>query len=125
MVCPVGNPYCNAVTRSEFQQTVEYLASKDIPILSDEAYVFNRFPGEETVSLMQVPGGPEAGVSLSTFSKLYNVPSWRLAFAQGNLRMMEAIRRIDSADTYGHSYGSEQDAIEAMNGAYDNSFGCC
>lgn len=121
MVCPVGNPFCRATKYSELQELVEYLAPKKIPILSDEAYVFNPFPGEETISLMQVPGGREAGISLPTFSKLFDAPSWRLAFAQSNnMAMMDAVRRIDSAGTYGHSYAVEQAAIEAMKGCYDH-----
>jgi len=119
LTCPVGNPFCFALSRSDLKQAVDYLRPKKTPILSDEAYIYNPFPGEETVSLMQVPGGPEAGVSLVTFSKMFDVPSWRLAFAQGHLGMMEAIRRVDSAGQYGHSYAIEQAAIEAMSGEYD------
>jgi aspartate/methionine/tyrosine aminotransferase len=53
--------------------------------------------------LVEVPGAKDVGVEFFSLTKSYNIAGWRLGFACGNARMVQALARIKSYLDYGVS----------------------
>ena len=52
------------------------------------------FEGEKPVSFLQAEGAKKIGIEMYTLSKTYNMAGWRVAFAVGNRKMIEAINKL-------------------------------
>ena len=63
--------------------------------------------GELPPSFLQAPGAKEVGIELYTLSKSYNMAGWRIGFAVGNAKMIEAINIIQD-----HLFCSQFPAIQ-------------
>lgn len=122
---PIGNFYGAAPPNEFYPWLIEYAATKGIGILSDEAYLHSLFEEQKVPSLMEFEGSQEIGVSLTTFSKLYNVPGWRLAFADGNKQWMEAIKIVSGSKFYGHYIPFQEAAVAALQPEFDSFFTNC
>ena len=53
----------------------------DLYAITDEIYEYMLYDGHEHVSLASLPGAYERTVTLSGFSKTYNMTGWRLGYA--------------------------------------------
>ncbi|MEL6768949.1 MAG: aminotransferase class I/II-fold pyridoxal phosphate-dependent enzyme, partial [Pseudomonadota bacterium] len=79
-------------------------------------------------SILQVPGAVECAVEFTSLSKTYSMPGWRMGFAVGNRRLVEALTRIKSYLDYGaftpvqvaaaHALDGPQDCIAEIRGTY-------
>lgn len=89
-----NNPTGATATKEFFEETVQLAKGSDIAIVHDFAYGAVGFDGVKPVSFLQVEGAKEVGVEMYTLSKTYNMAGWRVGFAVGNAKMIEAINII-------------------------------
>ncbi|WP_087974361.1 pyridoxal phosphate-dependent aminotransferase [Oceanobacillus rekensis] len=89
-----NNPTGATATLDFFEKTVQLGLDKKIGIVHDFAYGAIGFDGQKPVSFMQAEGAKEAGIELYTLSKTYNMAGWRVGFAVGNAKMIEAINLL-------------------------------
>ncbi|PSQ90982.1 MAG: pyridoxal phosphate-dependent aminotransferase, partial [Bacteroidetes bacterium QH_2_63_10] len=75
-----ANPSGKVWTRDELSTLVEILQAHDLVALTDEIYEYMLYDGAEHVSLASLPGAYERTVTISGFSKAYNVTGWRLGY---------------------------------------------
>ena len=60
----------------------------DLFALTDEIYEYMLYDGREHISLASLPGAWERTVTISGFSKTYNMTGWRLGYAVGPERLV-------------------------------------
>jgi alanine-synthesizing transaminase len=96
------------------------LAKKnDLIIISDLAYAEIYFDGNPPPSVLQVPGAKDITVEFTSLSKTYSMPGWRMGFAAGNPRLINALTRIKSYLDYGAFTPIQVAAATALTGPQD------
>ncbi len=114
-----SNPTALVVDLDFYKEVVAFARKHEIFILSDLAYAeiyFDKAPP----SILQVEGAKDVAVEFTSLSKTYNMPGWRMGFAQGNPLLIDALARIKSYLDYGAFTPIQVAATEALNG--DQSF---
>jgi alanine-synthesizing transaminase len=85
-------------------------------VLSDLAYCEIYFDGKPPPSILQVKGAKDIAVEFTTMSKTYSMAGWRIGFACGNKRLVQALTRIKSYLDYGAFTPIQVAATAALNG---------
>ena len=80
-----------------------------------EIYFGDRMPP----SILQVEGAKEIAVEFTSMSKTYSMPGWRIGFAAGNPRLINALTRMKSYLDYGAFTPIQVAATAALNGPQD------
>ncbi|MDW0117093.1 pyridoxal phosphate-dependent aminotransferase [Sporosarcina thermotolerans] len=109
-----NNPTSAVANIPFFEETIFYARDNGIFIVHDMAYGGIGFDGVKPVSFLQADGAKELGIELYTLSKTYNMAGWRVAFAVGNAKMIEAISRLQSQLFIGMFPGIQHAAIAAL-----------
>jgi alanine-synthesizing transaminase len=88
-------------------------------VLSDLAYAEIYFEDNPPPSILQIEGARDVAVEFTSLSKTYAMPGWRMGFAVGNRRLIEALTRIKSYLDYGAFTPVQVAAAAALNGPDD------
>lgn len=102
-----NNPTGGTANLAFFEETVRFAKEHDIAIAHDFAYGAIGFDGEKPVSFLQAAGAKDVGIEMYTLSKTYNMAGWRIGFAVGNAKMIEAINIIQD-----HLFCSQFPAVQ-------------
>lgn len=78
-----GNPNGKVWSRDELGRMAALLEKHDLWAITDEIYEYMLYDGREHISLASIPGAYERTITLSGFSKTYNMTGWRLGYAVG------------------------------------------
>ncbi len=76
-----GNPGGKVWTRDELSEILTIVQRHDLVAITDEIYEYILYDGREHVSLASLPDAYERTITLSGFSKTYNMTGWRLGYA--------------------------------------------
>ena len=113
------NPTTEVVDVSFYEEVVDICRHHGIYILSDLAYCEIYFDGNPPPSILQVKGAKDVAVEFTTMSKTYSMAGWRIGFAAGNKRLINALTRIKSYLDYGAFTPIQVAATAALNGPQD------
>ncbi len=104
-----GNPTGKLAPASFFDALIARAQECGTILAHDLAYGDIVYDGARAVSLLQRPGGKQAGVEFTTVSKSYNMAGFRLGFAVGNA---EVIRYLETLQDHLNcsQYGAIQEA---------------
>ncbi len=83
VVCTPGNPSGKVWTRQELATLLDILEEHDLWAVTDEIYEYMVYDGRRHVSLASLPGAYCRTITISGFSKTYNMTGWRLGYAVG------------------------------------------
>ncbi len=111
-----SNPTAEMVGLDFYEQVVDFCRHHEIWILSDLAYAEIYFGDVPPPSILQVPGAKDIAVEFTSLSKSYSMPGWRIGFAAGNARLIEALARVKSYLDYGAFTPVQVAATAALNG---------
>jgi L-glutamine---4-(methylsulfanyl)-2-oxobutanoate aminotransferase len=89
-----NNPTGATADKTFFEETVAFAKKHHITVLHDFAYGAIGFDGKKPVSFLEVEGAKDIGVEMYTLSKTYNMAGWRVGFAVGNAKIIEALNLI-------------------------------
>ncbi len=84
-----GNPSGMVWTKDDLSRLLTLLQKRDVYAITDEIYEYMLYDGREHVSLASLPGAFERTITLSGFSKTYNMTGWRLGYAMGPKPIIE------------------------------------
>lgn len=94
-----NNPTGTAPTEAFFDELIAFAQNYNILIVQDAAYatlIYDR----PRLSILSRPGGKETAVELHSMSKSYNMTGWRLGFAAGNAKAVQAFATVkDNIDS--------------------------
>ncbi|MBW2038251.1 MAG: alanine transaminase [Deltaproteobacteria bacterium] len=113
------NPTTMVVDRSFFEKIVQFAKEHHLLVVHDLAYANLVFDGYRAPSILQIPGAKDLAVEFFTLSKSYSMPGWRVGFAIGNRRMVNALARLKSYFDYGMFQPIQIAAIIALNSEQD------
>jgi alanine-synthesizing transaminase len=114
-----SNPTAYLADLDFYREVVAFARRHEIWILSDLAYAEIYFGDNVPPSLLQVPGAKEIAVEFTSLSKTYSMPGWRMGFAAGNPRLINALTRMKSYLDYGAFTPIQVAAAAALNGPQD------
>lgn len=84
-----ANPSGKVWRRDELEALLTVMQKHDLIAITDEIYEYMTYDDVEHVSLGALPGAYERTITLSGFSKTYNVTGWRLGYAVGPGPLLE------------------------------------
>ena len=111
-----ANPTAVVANRDFYAEVVNFAKKNDLIVLSDLAYAEIYFEGEPPPSILEIPGAMDIAVEFTSLSKTYSMPGWRMGFAVGNERLIQALTRVKSYLDYGAFTPIQVAATAALNG---------
>ncbi len=114
-----SNPTAYMADLNFYYDLVALAKKNDLIIISDLAYAEIYFDGNPPPSVLQVPGAKDITVEFTSLSKTYSMPGWRMGFAAGNPRLINALTRIKSYLDYGAFTPIQVAAATALTGPQD------
>lgn len=111
-----NNP-TGAIANDDFyKKLIEFAREYDVIVCHDAAYQDIAFEGYRPPSFLEYPGAREVGIEFGSCSKSYNMTGWRVAWAAGNARVVEALGRIKSNMDSGIFQAVQYAGIAALTG---------
>jgi alanine-synthesizing transaminase len=114
-----SNPTAYLADLDFYKEIVAFCRKHDIFILSDLAYAEIYFGDNVPPSILQVEGAKDIAVEFTSMSKTYSMPGWRMGFAAGNPKLINALTRMKSYLDYGAFTPIQVAATAALNGPQD------
>ncbi|MEO1040502.1 MAG: LL-diaminopimelate aminotransferase [Pseudomonadota bacterium] len=114
-----SNPTAQVVDIGFYEEAVKLARRENLVLISDLAYSEIYFDGEPPRSILEVPGAREVAVEFTSMSKTYSMPGWRIGFAAGSARLIEALKRVKSYLDYGAFTPVQIAAVAALDGPQD------
>jgi len=105
-----------------YKKLIAFAKEYDVIVCHDAAYQDIAFDGYRPPSFMEYPGAKEVGIEFGSCSKSYNMTGWRIAWAVGNPRVIEALGRIKSNIDSGVFQAVQYAGIAALTGPQDCTF---
>jgi len=84
IVCSPCNPSGKVFARSELESILDIMNRHNLVAITDEIYEYMIYDGREHISLGSLPGAWDRTVTISGFSKTFNMTGWRLGYAVAN-----------------------------------------
>lgn len=78
-----SNPSGKVWTKGELAEVLAIAEEHDLVIVTDEIYEYMTYDGHEHTSPASLEGAYERTITISGFSKTYNMTGWRLGYAVG------------------------------------------
>ncbi len=113
-LCYPNNPTAAVAGLDFYERVIEFGLKNDLAVCQDAAYSEVTFDGYRTHSILEVPGADECAVEFHSLSKTYNMTGWRIGWAVGNHRIVEALARVKSNMDSGVFAAVQEAAIEAL-----------
>ena len=114
-----SNPTAQVVSLEFYEEVVKIALKYKVYILSDLAYAEIYYDDYPPPSILQIPKAKEIAVEFTSMSKTYAMAGWRIGFAVGNVRLINALTRIKSYLDYGAFTPVQVAAVAALNGPQD------
>ena len=114
-----SNPTAYVADLAFYERLVAFAREHELIVISDLAYAEIYFGDTPTPSILQVEGAKEVAVEFTSMSKTYSMAGWRIGFAVGNARLIEALARVKSYLDYGAFTPVQAAAVAALNGPQD------
>ncbi|NHN90487.1 LL-diaminopimelate aminotransferase [Acetobacter sicerae] len=114
-----SNPTAYLADLDFYKEIVRFCRREEIFILSDLAYAEIYFGDLVPPSILAVEGAKDIAVEFTSLSKTYSMAGWRMGFAAGNPRLIEALARIKSYLDYGAFTPIQVAAVAALSGPQD------
>jgi alanine-synthesizing transaminase len=95
------NPTAMTVDPGFFEPVVDLARRFKIAVIHDFAYGETLFDGYKAPSFLSAPGAKDVGVEFTTLSKPYGMAGFRIGFAAGNRKMLDALATIKGYYDYG------------------------
>jgi len=114
-----SNPTAYVADLPFYERLVAFAREHELIVISDLAYAEIYFGDEPTPSILQVEGAKEIAIEFTSTSKTYSMAGWRIGFAVGNARLIDALGRVKSYLDYGAFTPIQAAACAALNGPQD------
>ncbi|GBR73059.1 aspartate aminotransferase [Candidatus Termititenax aidoneus] len=113
-----SNPTGSVYSREKLQAIADFLAYKDLYIISDEIYEHFLYDGARFCSIAQLSEKIRAKtIIVNGVSKAYSMTGWRIGYAAGPEAVIQAMTMIQSQSLSNPTSIAQAAAVEALNGA--------
>lgn len=95
IICTPNNPTGKVYNKQELLELGEFALKHKLAIITDEIYEYITYPGYEHVSLASLSDAfKQQTITISGFSKTFNMTGWRLGYATGPAHIIEKMALI-------------------------------
>jgi LL-diaminopimelate aminotransferase len=115
-LCYPHMPTGAVAPRAWYEELVEWARRKDILVCLDMAYSELYYDGQRPGCLLSVPGAKEVAIEIHSLSKTYNMTGWRIGYAVGNAKALEALEDLKSNVDSGAWLAIQRAAVAALTG---------
>ena len=112
-----SNPTAQVVDLNFYKEIIKIALKYNVFVLSDLAYSEIYFDKKPPPSILQVNKAKQIAVEFTSMSKTYAMAGWRIGFAVGNKKLIEALTKIKSYLDYGAFTPVQVAAATALNGS--------
>lgn len=120
ILCYPANPTAQTVDLQFYKDAISLAKKHDLIVISDMAYSEIYFDeNNPPPSVLQVEGAKDCAVEINTLSKTYSMAGFRVGFALGNSKILNALSRVKSYLDYGAYTPIQVAATAALNGPQD------
>ncbi|OGX07814.1 MAG: LL-diaminopimelate aminotransferase [Omnitrophica WOR_2 bacterium GWA2_47_8] len=109
-----NNPTSATATKEFYQELVAIAKAKGIILISDMAYSEIYYDGQKPVSILEIDGAKDIAIEFHSFSKTYNMTGWRIGWACGNTKLIEALGKVKTNYDSGIFQAIQVAAITAL-----------
>ncbi|MFH1269504.1 MAG: LL-diaminopimelate aminotransferase [Candidatus Omnitrophota bacterium] len=111
-----NNPTGATAERDFYEETINFAAKNRIIVISDLAYSEMTYDGYSPSSFLEVGGAKELGIEFHSLSKTYNMTGWRIGWACGNAKLIQALAKVKSNIDSGIFSAIQLTGIAALEG---------
>lgn len=94
VICTPCNPTGKVFTREELLQIGALAEQYNLWVITDEIYEYITYPGYEHISFGSLEDFSKRTITISGFSKTYNMTGWRLGYVAGPAHMIEKMALV-------------------------------
>jgi len=94
VICTPNNPTGKVYTQAELLILGEIAEQHNLVLITDEIYEYITYPGHKHVSLASLKNFKDRTITISGFSKTYNMTGWRLGYATGPANIIEKMTLV-------------------------------
>lgn len=109
-----NNPTAQVASREFFREVVELAHRYDFVIAHDLAYSEVSFDGYRAPSIFEVEGARDVAIEFHSLSKTCNMTGWRIGFAVGGAKWVEALGRVKTNIDSGIFNAIQWAGVEAL-----------
>jgi LL-diaminopimelate aminotransferase len=118
-----NNPTTALSSKEFFAEVVEFAKKYNILVCHDAAYTELYYEEEQKpVSFLEIEGAKEVGIEFHSLSKTYNMTGWRIGFAVGNDKAIQALGKIKTNIDSGAFQAIQEAGIEALEGDQNKTY---
>ncbi len=94
IICTPCNPCGKVFSKQELIAIGELAEKHNLAIITDEIYEYITYPGYEHISIASLKNFKERTITISGFSKTYNMTGWRLGYATGPKNVIQKMALV-------------------------------
>jgi len=113
-----SNPSGAVMPRAEFERILALTAGRGIYLLTDECYARLVYEGSP-LSAASLDGAKDTVLVAGSMSKTYAMTGWRIGYALGPERIIQAVVKLQSHSTSNPTSVAQKAAVEALSGPQD------
>ena len=91
-----NNPTASIAERDFYEDAVKFATKNKVIVISDLAYSEIAYDGYRPSSFLEVEGTKDIGIEFHSLSKTYNMTGWRIGWACGNAKLVQALAKVKS-----------------------------
>jgi LL-diaminopimelate aminotransferase len=111
-----GNPTAAVCDVSLFEEAGAFAVEHDLLLGHDSAYSEITYDGYVAPSVLQAPGARDHAIEFGSLSKTYNMTGWRIGWAAGAPKAIEALGRVKTNIDSGIFNALQRAGIAALDG---------
>jgi aspartate/methionine/tyrosine aminotransferase len=120
VVCNPHNPTGRVLTEEEMAGIAELSIKHNLVIMHDQVYERIVFDGRKYLPMAKFRNVHDRLISVTSFSKVFNMMNYRLGYAVGPPELMRGIALLHRSSTGGISAGSQIGAVAALKPAFED-----
>jgi len=120
-----NNPTGAIADKKFFSEAIEFARKNKIIVISDLAYSEMTYDGYCAPSMLEVEGAKEVAIEFHSLSKTYNMTGWRIGWACGNEKLIQALAKIKSNLDSGIFSAIQLAGIAALEGPDEHIKNMC
>jgi len=109
-----NNPTAAVADGDFFEKVVAFAQKNNILVCHDAAYTEIAFDGYNPVSFLETEGAKDVGIEYHSLSKTFNMTGWRIGFAAGNQKAIEALGKVKTNIDSGVFQAIQYAGMEAL-----------
>lgn len=91
-----NNPTGASAPLDFYQDVLDFAKKFDICIAADNPYSEVYYTDDKPISILQLPGAIDICIEFNSFSKFFNMTGWRIGWACGNRKLIDALLTVKS-----------------------------